>query len=122
LRSGIRVYGDSGERILPDDEYITTRILEAQDVAVLFLAAKAIEEGGLFSASTPADRGLNTLTDVAGSLSRLRRNDVLTVKGEGERKWRVGWGERAIRTARDAGVTPLPAVLTEPVEEILTRS
>ena len=76
----------------------------------------------MFSASTLADRGLNTLTDVAGSLSRLRRNDVLTVKGEGERKWRVGWGERAIRTARDAGVTPLPAVLTEPVEEILTRS
>jgi hypothetical protein len=58
---------------------------------------------------------------MAGSLSRLRRNDLLTVKGEGERKWRVGWGERAIRTARDAGVTPLPS-LHEPVEEILSRS
>jgi hypothetical protein len=122
LRSGIRVYGDGGEQMLRDDEYITSRILEAQDVAVLFLASKAIEEGGLFSASTPADRGLNTLGDVAGSLSRLRRNDVLTVRREAERKWRVGWGERAIRTARDAGVTPLPSVLHEPVEEILTRS
>jgi hypothetical protein len=107
LRSGIRVFGDSGERMLRDDEYITTRILEASDVAVLFLAGKA-EDGGLFSATTPADRGLNTLGDVASSLSRLRRNDLLTVKREGERRWRVGWGERAIRTARDAGVTPSP--------------
>jgi hypothetical protein len=122
LRSGIRVFGDSGESMLRDDEYITSRILEASDIAVLFLASKAIAQGGLLSASTPADRGLHTLDDVAGSLSRLRRNDLLTVKGEGERTWRVGWGERAIRTARDAGVTPLPAVLTEPVEEILTRS
>jgi hypothetical protein len=122
LRSGIRVYGDSGERMLRDDEFITTRILEASEIAVLFLASKAIEEGGLLSASTPADRGLNTLGDVAGSLSRLRRNDLLTVKREGERRWKVGWGERAIRTARDAGVTPLPSVLHEPVEGVLTRS
>ena len=122
LRSGIRVLGDSGERMLRDDEYITTRILEASDIAVLFLASKAIEDGGLLSASTPADRGLNTLGDVAGSLSRLRRNDVLTVKGEGERKWRVGWGERAVRTARDAGVKVLPPVVEEPAEGVLTRS
>jgi hypothetical protein len=122
LRCGIRVFDDSGEHVLRDDEYVTTRILEAQDVAVLFLASKAIEEGGLFSASTPADRGLNTLGDVAGSLSRLRRNDVLTVKREADRRWRVGWGERAIRTAREAGVEKLPSVLHESVEEILTRS
>ena len=109
-------------RELGDDQFITCRVFEAQDVAGLYLAALAIEEGGLFSASTPADRGLHSLGDAAGSLGRLRMNKILTVKREGERKWRVGWGERAIRIAAKAGVKVLPPVVTEPVEEILTRS
>jgi hypothetical protein len=98
------------------------RVFEASDVAVLFLAGKAIEAGGLLAAGEPADRGLMSLDDVAGALSRLSRNGLLTVRREGERRWRVSWGERAIKIARTAGVKVLPPVVEEPVAEILTRS
>ena len=101
---------------------MTVRVFEPQDVAVLYLAALAIEEGGMLSSSTPADRGLHSLSDASGSLGRLRMNKILTVKREGERKWRVGWGERAIEIARKAGVEKVPSVLHEPVEGVLTRS
>jgi hypothetical protein len=92
---------------------VTTRVLEAEDVAVLYLAALAIEEGGSFSARTPADRGLHTLGDVAVSLRRLRMNNLLTVQREAERRWRVGWGSRARSIAEKAGVKTLPLVIEE---------
>jgi hypothetical protein len=122
LRSGITWIEDGVPRELGDDQYVTCRVFEAQDVAVLYLAALAIEEGGLFSASTPADRGLHTLGDAAGSLGRLRMNKILTVTSEGERRWRVGWGERARSIAEKAGVTPLPAAPKAEPEGVLTRS
>jgi len=122
LRSGIRVLEDGVVRELADDKYMAVRVFEATDVTVIYLSALAIEEGGLLSPSEPADRGLLTLTDVAESLSRLSRNGILTVKHEGERRWRVGWGERARTIAEKAGVKTLPPVVKEPVEEILTRS
>jgi hypothetical protein len=122
LRSGITWIEDGVPRELPDGEHVTCRVLEAQDVGVLYLAGLAIEEGGLFSASTPADRGLLTLGDVPGSLRRLRMNNLLTVQREGDRRWRVGWGSRARSIAEKAGVKTLPPVIEEPLEEILTRS
>jgi hypothetical protein len=122
LRSGIVWIEDGVSRELPDGEHVTCRVLEAQDVGVLYLAGLAIEEGGLFSASTPADRGLHSLGDVPGSLRRLRMNNLLTVRREGDRRWRVAWGSRARSIAEKAGVKTLPPVIEEPVEEILTRS
>jgi hypothetical protein len=49
-------------------------------------------------------------------------NNLLTVQGEGDRQWRVGWGSRARSIAEKAGVKTLPAVIEEPVEGVLTRS
>jgi hypothetical protein len=49
-------------------------------------------------------------------------NKILTVKRDGDRRWRVGWGSRARPIAERAGVKTLPPVIGEPVEEILTRS
>ena len=122
LRSGIRVLEDGVVRELADDQYMAVRVFEASDVAVIYLSALAIEEGGLLSASEPADRGLLTLENVAESLSRLSRNGILTVKREGQRSWRIGWGQRARTIAEKAGVKTLPPVVKEPVAEILTRS
>ena len=122
LRSGITWIEDGVPRELGDDQFITCRVFEAQDVAVLYLAALAIEEGGLFSASTPADRGLHSLGDAAGSLGRLRMNKILTVQREGDRRWRVGWGERASSIAKKMGVQNLPAAPKAEPEEVLTRS
>jgi hypothetical protein len=122
LRSGIVWIEDGRPRELADDEYMTVRVFEAQDVAVLYLAALAIEEGGMLSPSTPADRGLHSLGDAAGSLGRLRMNKILTVQREGDRRWRVGWGERASSIAKKMGVQNLPAAPKAEPEEVLTRS
>jgi hypothetical protein len=122
LRSGIRVLEDGVVRELADDQYMTARVFEAQDVAVIYLAAISIEEGGLFAAGEPADRGLMSLGNVANSLWRLSHNGLLTVKQEGERKWRVGWGERARTIAEKAGVQNLPTAPKVEAEEVLTRS
>lgn len=109
LRAGIVWMEDGRSRQLADAEYMTVRVFEPQDVAVLYLAALAIEEGGMLSPSTPADRGLHSLGDAAGSRGRLRMNKILTVKRESsDRRWRVGWGERAIKIAAQAGVKILP--------------
>ena len=62
------------------------------------------------------------MENVAESLSRLSRNGILTVKREGQRSWRIGWGQRARTIAEKAGVKTLPPVVKEPVAEILTRS
>jgi hypothetical protein len=98
LRSGIRVLEDGVVRELADDQYMTTRVFEAQDVAVIYLAAISIEQGGLVAAGEPADRGLMSLGNVANSLGRLSRNGLLTVKQEVERKWRVAWGSGQSRS------------------------
>jgi hypothetical protein len=109
------VVEDGMVRELADDQFMVVRVLEAEDVSVLYLAAISIQEAGLLSASTPADRGLHSLGDVAGSLRRLRMNNLLTVQREGDRRWRVAWGERAIKIARAAGVEVLSPVVKEPV-------
>jgi hypothetical protein len=103
-------------RELADDEYVSIRLLEPRDVSVLYLAALAIEQGGLLSGGEPANRGLHELRDVADSLKRLSWTGLLTVKREHDRRWRVGWGKRALEIARKAGVEKLPSVLHEPVE------
>lgn len=122
LRSGLRVVEDGVVRELADDQFITTRVLEPVDVSVLYLAAISIEAGGLLAPSEPADRGLHELRDVADSLKRLSWAGLLTVKREHDRRWRVGWGKRAVKIARKAGVTPLPAVPKAEPEGVLTRS
>jgi hypothetical protein len=112
LRSGVRLVTDDGVRDLADDEYVATRVLELRDVAVLFVAALAIEQGGLLAASEPANRGLHELGNAADSLKRLSWAKLLIVKRESsERRWRVSWGERAVEIARKAGVEKLPSVL-----------
>jgi hypothetical protein len=89
----------------------------------LRLAALSIEQGGLLAAGEPAKRGLHELRDVADSLRRLGWTGILAVRRESsDRRWRVSWGERAIKIAAQAGVKILPPVVAEPVEEILTRS
>jgi hypothetical protein len=123
LRSGIRLVTDGSVRDLPDDEYVSLRLLEPEDVSVLYLGGLSIEQGGLLAAGEPANRGLHELRDVADSLRRLGWTGILTVKRESsDRRWRVSWGERAIKIAARTGVTILPPVIAEPVEEILTRS
>jgi hypothetical protein len=109
-------------RELADDQFITTRVLEPQDVSVLFIAALAIAERGLLSGGEPADRGLHELGNAAASLRRLSWTGLLTVKREHDRRWRVSSGDRALEIARKAGVEKVPSVLHEPVEEILTGS
>ena len=52
--------------------------------------------------------GLLTSQNVGESLSRLSRNGILTVKREGQRSWRIGWGQRARTIAEKAGVKTLP--------------
>jgi hypothetical protein len=122
LRSGIRLVTDGSVRDLADDEYVSLRLLQPRDVVVLYLAALSIEQGGLLAAGEPANRGLHELHDVADSLRRLGWTGILTVQREGERKWRVGWGERARSIAERAGVQNLAAGPKAEPEEVLTRS
>jgi hypothetical protein len=122
LRSNIRLVTDGVVRDLADDEYVSLRLLQPGDVVVLYLAALSIEQGGLLAAGEPANRGLHELHDVADSLRRLGWTGILAVRRESDRRWRVSWGERAIKIAAQAGVKILPPVVEEPVEGVLTRS
>ena len=67
---------------------MSVRVLEAEDVAVLFVVSLAIADGGLLGLSEP-DRGLRTVSsDVAVSLGRLRRNQLIEAERDGN-AWRV---------------------------------
>jgi hypothetical protein len=122
LRSNIRLVTDGVVRDLADDEYVSVRLLEPRDLSVLYLAALSIEQGGLLAAGEPANRGLHELHDVGGSLQRLGWTGLLAVRREADRRWRVSWGERAIKIAAQAGVKILPSVVEESTEGVLTRS
>jgi len=108
LRNDILVVEEGRERRVPKGAFVNARVLEAKDVAVLYLAAVTIEDGGLLRTHEP-DRGLSTLADVPGSLRNLRVNGLLDVTRDGN-TWRVGWGERARTIAKDASVVRSPAV------------
>jgi hypothetical protein len=81
---------------------VNTRVLELEDVAALFVVGVSIEAGGLLRASEP-DRGLSTLSNVGGSLSRLQRAGLIEAQRDGN-AWIVGWGKRALDIAAKAGV------------------
>ena len=102
LRSGIRVREDGVVRELADDQYMSVRILEASDVAVIYLSALAMKEGGLLAASEPADRGLITLEDIPESLdaSEPQRHPDRQTRGRAKVACRVG---RALNQDRGQG-------------------
>lgn len=87
---------------MPKGAFVNTRVLDAKDVVVLYLAAITIEDEGLLRPHDP-DRGLSTLADVPGSLRNLRVNGLLDVTRDGN-TWRVCWGEWARAIAKDASV------------------
>jgi len=85
----------------PPGEFRRTRILELEDVVVLYAVALTIERGGLLRLSEP-DRRLSRISDVVASLGRLRRNQLIEAERDGN-AWRVSWGKRALDIAREAG-------------------
>jgi hypothetical protein len=102
LRDHVIVVENGKERSLPRGEFVNTRVLELEDVAALFVVGVSIEAGGLLRASEP-DRGLSTLSNVGGSLSRLQRAGLIEAQRDGN-AWIVGWGKRALDIAAKAGV------------------
>ena len=101
LRDDILLTEDGRERHIPHGEFVKVRVIEPEDLAVLFAVGLAIEQGGLFRAADP-DRGLS-ISDVPASLARLRRNQVIEASRDGN-AWRVSWGRRSLGIARNAGV------------------
>jgi hypothetical protein len=106
LRDNIVLLEDGRERLFAKGEFATARIIELEDVAVLFVVSLAIADGGLLRLHEP-DRGLRDLSSVQGALSRLRRNGLVEVARDGA-AWRVSWGKRALDIARTAGVPLAP--------------
>ena len=69
------------------------------------LSTHARAPSGCSSASdVSVDHGLRELHDVTSTLRRLRLAGLVEATSEGEFRWRVRWGERALRIAREAGV------------------
>jgi hypothetical protein len=93
---------DGRGRHIQPGQFVNVRVLEAEDVVVLYAVALTIETGGLLRLSEP-DRGLSRISDVPASLGRLRRNALVTAERDGN-AWKVGWGTRALNIAREAGV------------------
>ena len=58
------------------------RILEPEDLVVLYPVGLTIEQGGLLRLHEP-DRGLSTIADVPASLGRLRRNQLVEAERDG---------------------------------------
>jgi hypothetical protein len=81
---------------------VNARIIELEDVAVLFVVSLAISDGGLLPLHDP-DRGLSTISNVPGSLARLRQNALVDAERDSA-VWRLSWGKRALEIAREAGV------------------
>jgi hypothetical protein len=82
---------------------VNTRVLELEDVACPFVVGVTIEAGGVLRLTSP-DRGLSTLSNVPASLARLQRNGLIEAERNGN-TWRVSWGTRALKIAREAGVS-----------------
>jgi hypothetical protein len=102
LRDDLIVIEDGRERRLPQGKFMKVRVLEPEDLVVLFAVGLTIEAGKLLRLNEP-DRGLGTLSNVPASLARLQRNGLVTAERNGN-AWVVGWGVRALRIAREAGV------------------
>jgi hypothetical protein len=106
LRDNVIVIEDGKERHVLSGEFMRVRILEPEDIVVLYTVALVIEEGGFLRLGEP-DRGLSTLSNVPASLARLQRNSLIEAERNGN-TWRVSWGTRARKIAREAGVS-IPA-------------
>ena len=102
LRDNVVVIDDGRERRLPPGEFRRVRIVEPEDVVVLYAVSLAIAEGGLFRLHEP-DR-LGDISDVPAALRRLRRNQLISAERDGN-AWVVRWGERALKIAAKAGVS-----------------
>ena len=120
LRDDILVVEEGRERRVPKGAFVNARVLDAKDVAVLYVAAVTIEDGGLLRTHEP-DLGLSTIADVPGSLRNLRVNGLLDVTRDGN-TWRVAWGERALKIAREAGVGDIPSAVAAAPEAVISRS
>jgi hypothetical protein len=101
VRDDIVVIENGRERRIPPGEFVNVRVIELEDVAVLYAVTLTIEGGGLLRPHEP-DRGL-AMSNLPVSLNRLRRNGLIEAARDGN-AWRVSWGKRALRIARDAGV------------------
>jgi hypothetical protein len=102
LRDDIRIVDQrGGERHLPKGTFTKLRLLQPQDLAVLALAAFAIEyDKGVLDGS----RGLFELDNFGSSLQRLRMAGLMNSAETGPWEWTVTWGKRALRIAKAAGV------------------
>ena len=107
LRDNVLLLEDGRGRHVQPGQAARVRVLEAEDVAVLYIVSVTIEQGGLLRLSEP-DRGLKNVADVQASLSRLRRNGLIEFETDGA-AWRCRWGKRALNIAREAGVDVRPA-------------
>jgi hypothetical protein len=101
LRDDLIVVEDGHERRLSPGEFMNVRIVDPEDIVVLYVVSLAIADGGLFRLHEP-DR-LGDISDVPASLGRIRRNGLIEAERDGN-AWRVRWGKRALDVARKAGV------------------
>jgi hypothetical protein len=83
-RDDLIVIEDGRERRLPPGEFRKMRVLEPEDIVVVYAVGLTIEQGGPLGLHEP-DRGLSTIADVPASLGRLRRNQLIEVERDGAR-------------------------------------
>lgn len=91
LRDNVLLTEDGRETHIQPGEFVKVRVVEPEDVVVLYVVALTIEQGGLLRLHEP-DR-LGDISDVPASLRRLRGNGLIEAERDGN-AWR---GRRSAR-------------------------